>query len=61
MDFRILCWRYFSLEGVMVRKLSKHKWKLVCLAAIVLAVVAFFNPEYVEPVARAFMLLIGIL
>ena len=42
----------------MVKKLTKHKWKIICLAAIVVAVVAFFKPEYAENVARAFMLLI---
>ena len=42
----------------MVKKITKHKWKIICLAAIVLAVVAFFKPEYTENVARAFMLLI---
>ena len=43
----------------MVKKLSKHKWKIICLAAIVVAVVALFKPEYAENVARAFMLIIA--
>ena len=43
----------------MVKLIKRCKWKLVCLAVIVVAVVAFFNPEYAENVARAFMLIIA--
>lgn len=42
-----------------MKRLSKHKWKLVCLAAVVVAVVAFFKPEYAENVARAFVLILA--
>ncbi|MDO5386457.1 MAG: hypothetical protein Q4F75_04215 [Pseudomonadota bacterium] len=43
----------------MARLKRKGRWKLVCLAAIVVAIVAFFNPEYAENVARAFMLILA--
>ena len=58
MDFWRIYGRYSCMETVMVKKLTKHKWKIICLAAIVVAIVAFFKPEYAENVARAFMLLI---
>ena len=43
----------------MVKKLTKRKWKIICLAAIVVAIVAFFKPECAENVARAFLLIIA--
>ena len=44
--------------GVMVR-LKKYKKRLIAVAALVLALVCLFKPEYAESVARAFMLLIA--
>lgn len=58
MDFWGLSWCYTCLEAVMVKNLSKHKLMIICLAAIVVAVVAFFKPECAENVARAFLLII---
>lgn len=42
----------------MVR-LKKYKKRLIAVAALVLALVCLFKPEYAESVARAFMLLIA--
>lgn len=44
--------------GVMAR-IRKYKKHLIALAALVLALVCLFKPEYAENVARAFMLLIA--
>ena len=44
--------------GVMAR-LKKYKKRLIAVAAVVLAAVCLFKPEYAESVARAFMLLIA--
>ena len=55
---RINLWFYFRGD-VMVKSIRRHKWKLICLAAAVVAVVALFNPEYAENVTRAFMLILA--
>ena len=59
MDFRGLSRRPTCGEVVMVKNLSKHKLMIIFLAAIVVAVVAFFKPECAENVARAFMLIVA--
>ena len=59
MDFWCLYRCDSCVEVVMVKKLTKHKLMIICLAAIVVAVVALFKPEYAENVARAFMLIIA--
>ena len=38
---------------------KKYKKRLIAVAAVVLAAVCLFKPEYAENVARAFMLLIA--
>ena len=40
-------------------RIKKYKKHLIALAALVLALVCLFKPEYAENVARAFMLLIA--
>ncbi len=44
-----------------MKKILKYKLKMIVAAAVVLAVVSFFKPEYAENVARAFMLLLGLI
>ncbi len=40
-------------------RLKKYRCYLIAVAALVLALVCLFKPEYAESVARAFMLLIA--
>lgn len=42
-------------------KRNKLKYLLILGAFIVIAAVSFFCPEYTENVARAFMLILGII
>ena len=59
MDFWCLYRCDSCVEVVMVKNLTKHKLMIICLAAIVVAIVAFFKPECAENVARAFLLIIA--
>ena len=46
-------------DGGAMARIKKYKKHLVAVAAVVLAAVCLFKPEYAENVARAFMLLIA--
>ena len=46
-------------DGGAMARLKKYKKRLIAVAALVLALVCLFKPEYAESVARAFMLLIA--
>lgn len=41
-----------------MKKIMKYKLSLILVAIIILSIVALVKPEYVESVARAFMILI---
>lgn len=41
-----------------MKKIMKYKLSLILVAVVILSVVALIKPEYVESVARAFMILI---
>lgn len=43
-----------------MKKLIKYKLKIFLVAALVVAIVALIKPEYVENVARAFLILLGV-
>jgi hypothetical protein len=43
-----------------MKKIKKLKYMMLLIAFIVLAIVSFCCPEYVENVARAFLLLLGV-
>lgn len=42
-----------------MKKIMKYKLSLILVAIIILSIVALVKPEYVESVARAFMLIIA--
>lgn len=44
-----------------MKKLCKHKYKLILLAILIVAIVAFIEPEYTEQVARSLALFVGLL
>lgn len=41
-----------------MKKIIKYKLSLILVAIIILSIVALVKPEYVESVARAFMILL---
>lgn len=52
-------WRLSRGDADVMARIKKYKKHLIALAALVLALVCLFKPEYAENVARAFMLLIA--
>ena len=44
-----------------MKKILKSKKYLILLAALTIGIVALIAPEYTENVARAFMLIIGVM
>ena len=56
---RVAVWRVPRGDVGVMARLKKYKKRLIAVAAVVLAAVCLFKPEYAESVARAFMLLIA--
>ena len=52
-------WRISRGDAGVMARLKKYRRYLIAVAALVLALVCLFKPEYAESVARAFMLLIA--
>ena len=44
-----------------MKKILKNKKYLIILAILIVGIVALIAPEYTENVARAFMLIIGVM
>lgn len=44
-----------------MKKIIKSKKILILLAVLIIGIVALITPEYTENVARAFMLIIGVM